>query len=87
MNLSDLGPQLREARQRSGLSQAELAGSLGMSRATVSAIERGRCDEIGVRKLAALLEMVGLELHVGPRRARPTLDELRAERRNEKERA
>jgi hypothetical protein len=36
--------------------------------------------------LTALLESVGLELSVAPRRTRPTKDELRAERRNAKER-
>jgi len=53
-----------------------------MSRATLSAVEGGRCAEIGIRKLTAVLESVGLELYVGPRRKRPTLEELRAERRN-----
>ena len=86
MNLTEIGPLLKAARQRSGCSQSELAGALGMSRATISAIEGGRCEEIGVRKLTALLESVGLELTVGPRRGRPTLDDLRAERRDEQER-
>jgi transcriptional regulator with XRE-family HTH domain len=80
MHLSEIGLQLKQARKAAQLSQAELAAPLGMSRATVSAIEGGRCEEIGVTKLAALLERVGLELTAGPRRTRPTLDELRAER-------
>lgn len=81
MSLADIGLQLRKARIQAGLSQAELSGPLGMSRATVSAIEGGRCQEIGVVKLIALLEQVGLEITVAPRRRRPTIDELRAERR------
>jgi len=80
MRLNEIGLLLKEARKAAGLSQAELATPLGMSRATVSAIESGRCEEIGATKLAALLERVGLELTAGPRRTRPTLDELRAER-------
>jgi len=80
MRLTEIGLQLKEARRAAGISQAELAAPLGMSRATVSAIESGRCEEIGATKLAALLERVGLELSAGPRRMRPTLDELRAER-------
>lgn len=83
MDLRELGLQLRDARHRSGLTQTQLAESLGMSRTTVSALESGRCEEIGIQKLAALLEIVGLELTVGPRRARPTIDDLRAERRRE----
>ena len=80
--LADIGPQLKQARKKAGLSQAQLAHPLGMSRATISAIEGGRCEEIGFAKLAALLERVGLEITVAPRKGRPTIDELRAERRN-----
>lgn len=81
MQLADLGPILKEARKKANLSQEELAAPLGMSRATISAIESGRCEEIGITKLVALLNIVGLELAVTPRSSRPTLDELRNERR------
>jgi HTH-type transcriptional regulator/antitoxin HipB len=87
MDLLEIGLLLKEARKRSRRTQAELAQALGMSRATLSALEGGRCEELGVRKLTALLEAVGLDLVVGPRKARPTLYDLRAERRNERSRA
>src|SRR6185312_5040642 len=79
MKLNEIGQLLKAARQKAGLTQAALADPLGMSRATISSIESGRCDEIGVTKLAALLDLVGLELTVTERRKRPTLDDLRAE--------
>jgi HTH-type transcriptional regulator / antitoxin HipB len=82
MQLANLGPLLRDARKAAGLSQQQLAGPLGMSRATISALESGRCTEIGFSKLVALLETVGLEINVAPRKGRPTIDDLRAERRN-----
>ena len=81
MQLADLGPILKEARKKAKLSQEQLAAPLGMSRATISAIEGGRCEEIGFSKVAALLDMVGLELTVVPRASRPTIDDLRNERR------
>lgn len=81
MQLADLGPILKEARKKAKLSQEQLAAPLGMSRATISAIEGGRCEEIGFSKLAGLLDMVGLELTVMPRASRPTIDDLRNERR------
>ena len=81
MRLADVAPLLKAARRARAISQAELAQPLGMSRATISALERGRCDEIGFQKLVALLESVGLEVTVAPRRSRPTIDDLRAERR------
>lgn len=86
MNLQEIGAALRAARKSRKQSQAELAGSLGMSRATISAIENGTVREIGVRKLLALAAALGLALSIGPRRARPTLDELRAEHRAAKSR-
>ena len=82
MTLADLGPLLRQARREAKLSQEQLAAPLGMSRATISAIESGRCEEIGFAKLAALFDMVGLEIVVAPRKGRPTVDDLRAERRS-----
>ena len=81
MQLPELGPILQQARKQAGLSQEQLAAPLGMSRATISAIEGGRCEEIGFAKLIALLDMVGLEVAVAARSFRPTLDELRSERR------
>jgi transcriptional regulator with XRE-family HTH domain len=81
MTLPELGQKLREARKARHLSQGELAGTLGMSRATISAIENGTVGEIGIRKLMALATAVGLELRLEARRDRPTLQELREERR------
>lgn len=86
MQLSDLGPLFKEARRRAGLSQAELAAPLGMSRATISSIESGRCIEIGFTKLTALLERLGMQVTVTPRVSRPTIDDLRAERRTQRRR-
>lgn len=86
MDLAEIGKAFQTARRQSGRTQEALAQALGMSRATLSALESGRCDEIGVRKLTALLELVGLDLLVAPRHTRPTIDDLRSERRYEKER-
>jgi HTH-type transcriptional regulator / antitoxin HipB len=79
MRFKTIGTTIREARRTKGRTQADLAASLGMSRATISAIENGTIQEIGVRKLAALCAAIGLDIHVGPQRRRPTLLELRAE--------
>jgi transcriptional regulator with XRE-family HTH domain len=81
MTLAEIGQKLREARKAQNLSQGELAGSLGMSRATISAIENGTVGEIGVRKLMALATVLDLELLIDTRRGRPTLQQLRQERR------
>jgi transcriptional regulator with XRE-family HTH domain len=84
MQIKAMGMAIREARRRANRTQAELAASLGMSRATISGIENGTVQEIGVRKLAALCAAVGLDIHVGPQSRRPTLQDLRAEQRASK---
>lgn len=84
MNLAEIGAAVRQARKAAKRTQAGLARSLGMSRATISAIENGTVGEIGVRKLIALCAAGGLELFVAKKRQRPTLQELRQERRDAK---
>ena len=84
MDLSTIGSAIRAARKTQGRSQAVLAHSLGMSRATISAIENGSVSEIGVRKLMALCAALGLTVIVTQERKRPTLQELRDERRSAK---
>ncbi len=81
MNWEVLGESVRRARKEAKRTQGELARSLGMSRATISAIENGTIGEIGARKLDGLCQALGLELSVGPKKGRPTLRELREERR------
>lgn len=77
--LFDIGNQIRNNRKHQKLTQAELAKALGMSRTTISQIESGIVQEIGVRKLLRLLEYLGLELRVRAVGLPPTLDELQEE--------
>jgi HTH-type transcriptional regulator / antitoxin HipB len=81
MSLRDIGTTLRQARKARKLSQEALASGLGMSRATLSAIENGTVPEIGIRKVIALCNELGLTLQVGKESERPTLQQLRDERR------
>jgi HTH-type transcriptional regulator / antitoxin HipB len=71
------GAAIRNARKVNGLSQAALAASLGMSRATISGIENGTIVEIGIRKFGAVCAALGLELTIQVQSQRPTLKELR----------
>jgi HTH-type transcriptional regulator / antitoxin HipB len=81
MDMQEIGALLRGARKAGGQSQEELAKPLGMSRATISAIENGTVGEIGVRKLMALCAALGLSIQVSAPQKRPTLFELREENR------
>ncbi len=75
----DLGIKIRQARKEKGLTQAQLANMSGISRKTLSQIETGTAPDIGIRKVARALEVLGLELTVRPTGAPPTLEELQKE--------
>ncbi len=77
--LFTIGQELRNERKRRKISQEKMARDLGMSRSTISQIESGTVQDIGVRKLIRMLEYLGLELRVRPAGMPPTLDELRGE--------
>ena len=78
--LFEIGEEIRNERKRRKVSQEKMAKDLEMSRATISQIESGTVQEIGVRKLIRILEYLDLELRVRPAGAPPTLDELRGEK-------
>lgn len=71
MKLSEMGRRVRERREALGLSQERLAKLSGLSRATVNQLENGTLVELGVTRLMALLDLMGLELSAGVRSTRP----------------
>ncbi len=77
--LFEIGEKIKEERKRQHVTQAKLAQDLGISRSTISQIESGTVQEIGVRKLIRILDYLGLELRVRPAGSPPTLDELRGD--------
>ena len=66
MYLAQIGSALREARRAMGLTQADLATRVGLSRTTVNQLERGALSDLGARKLGEVLACVGLRLDVVP---------------------
>jgi len=66
MRLQEIGHSIRRARIGRGLTQSELAQGAGLSRATVNRLEMGNFPDLGVQKLQALLEDVGLTLALLP---------------------
>ena len=75
--LFEIGENIRKERKRQKISQNNLALTLGMSRSTISQIESGIVQDIGIRKLIRILDHLGLELRLRPAGAPPTLDELK----------
>lgn len=79
-DFTQIGLAVRAARKAKKLSQAELAKPLRMSRATISAIENGAFSELGVRKLAAVCAVLGLQLSLSTRSPYPTYHQLKEAR-------
>ena len=85
LDLISLGGRIAERRKSLKLSQAELAGKAGVSRATLDALENGRAGELGYSKITRMLTALGLELTLQPASSqRLTLDELMQEDRDDK---
>ena len=76
MNLHEIGQLICKARKSNRISQASLGSQLGMSRATISGIENGTIQEIGIRKIMSICSALGLELLVQNKTKRPTLQQL-----------
>jgi transcriptional regulator with XRE-family HTH domain len=73
MRVQELGSEIRRARVAQGLTQAQLAADAGLSRQTLNLLENGLVRELGIRKVLALLDKLGIELTVeqGKRPRRP----------------
>lgn len=75
--LFHIGEEIRKERKRRKISQERISADLGMSRSTISQIESGTVQDIGIRKVLRVLDYLGLELRVRKTGAPPTLEELR----------
>ena len=64
MRLQDLGAEIRKARLSRGLTQAEPAQAAGLSRTTLNQLENGLFADLGVKKVQAILDRLGLDLSV-----------------------
>jgi len=62
--LPAIGHEIRRARLARGLTQAELAASARITRTTLNQLENGLVRDLGIRKIQALLEPLGLALAV-----------------------
>ena len=77
MNPYDIAQKLRELRREKDISQSQMAEHLQISRATLSAFETGRGSDIGLRKVMAMADYLGVELYLREKSPFPTFEELR----------
>jgi HTH-type transcriptional regulator/antitoxin HipB len=78
--LVELGQAVSDKRRTLGLRQSEVAMRSGLTRESLSRLERGQLSEFGSRKLLAILAVLGLEMSFTEVGAAGSLDELRRER-------
>ena len=62
MRIQELGSEIRRARQARGLTQAQLARLAGLSRETLNLLESGLVRDLGIRKVLAVLDHLGLSV-------------------------
>jgi transcriptional regulator with XRE-family HTH domain len=70
MRIEELGRELRKARLALELTQADLARAAGISRETLNRLESGLVADLGIRKVLAVADRLGLDLAL-ERAARP----------------
>ena len=73
MRIQELGSEIRRARKARGLTQAQLANVTGLSRETLNLLESGLVRDLGIRKVLAVIDHLGLSvtLQQGVRPRRP----------------
>ncbi len=79
--MNQLHEIIAKTRKAQGLSQLQLAQAAGISRASLSLLERGAASDLGYRKIQRIAARLGLELRLLPQAAMPTLDDLLEENR------
>ena len=60
MNLEEIGHEIRRSRLSRGLTQARLAEAAHITRTTLNQLENGTIKDLGIRKVQALLDQLGL---------------------------
>ena len=83
MNLQELGKKIAVWRKEQNLNQTQLAELAGLSRTTISELEKGDLLELGYTKLARLLSCLDKTLDPVNKSPVPTLDDLLRDREKE----
>ena len=83
---ADVGRLVATGRARAGMTQAQLAEKLSVSRKTVSEMERGATEHVSVKTALRALALVGFVVEATPHRP-PSFDQVLARRAQDLTRA
>ena len=81
MELSKLGHEMRKLRKEKNWSQKDLEEYSNITQKTISKMENGFLDEVGIIKVDYILDLLGMELSLRPKGRPKTLEELQDERK------
>ncbi len=79
MKLDDLGKEIKFLRKEKNWSQDDLEKYSGITKRTISKIENGFIDEVGIKKVETILDLLGVEFGLRPKGRPKTLEELQHE--------
>ena len=81
MDLVQLGLDIKKLRKEKNWSQDDLEKYSNITKRTISKIENGFIDEVGIKKVEYILDLLDYEFSIRPKGHPKTLEELRDERR------
>ncbi|MFA6196622.1 MAG: helix-turn-helix transcriptional regulator [Sulfurimonas sp.] len=80
MTLEELGKEIKLLRKEKKWSQSDLQVYSGITKRTLSKIENGFMDEVGIKKVEIILNLLGAEFAIRQKGRPKTLEELQNER-------
>jgi transcriptional regulator with XRE-family HTH domain len=81
MRLDELGKEIKTLRKNKDWSQDDLEQYSNITKRTISKIENGFIDEVGIKKVETILDLLDMEFSLRPKGRPKTLEELEDERR------
>lgn len=81
MTLQELGFEIKKLRKEKKWTQDDMEQYSNITKRTISKIENGFIDEVGIKKIETILDLLGAEFSLRPKGRPKTLEELEDERR------
>lgn len=79
MKLDELGKEIKFLRKEKNWSQDDLEKHSGITKRTISKIENGFIDEVGIKKVEIILDLLDVEFSLRPKGRPKTIEELQNE--------
>jgi len=81
MTLEKFGSEIKLLRKLKKWSQNDLENYSGITKRTISKIENGFIDEVGIKKVESILDLLGYEFSLRQKGRPKTLEEIQDERK------